>query len=48
MWLSIHPALTLALWLFEHFGLSQLALPIRTLILVAFGEPARDDAGSAA
>lgn len=29
MWLSIYPALTLALWLFEHLGLSQLALPLR-------------------
>ncbi|MGP4014975.1 hypothetical protein [Saccharopolyspora sp. 5N708] len=35
MWLSIYPALTLALWLFEHFGLSRLALPLRTLILTA-------------
>ncbi len=33
MWVSIYPALTLALWLFEHLGLSQLALPLRTLIL---------------
>jgi antibiotic biosynthesis monooxygenase (ABM) superfamily enzyme len=35
MWLSIYPALTLALWLFEHLGFSQLALPLRTLILTA-------------
>ncbi|GAA2806139.1 hypothetical protein GCM10010470_46750 [Saccharopolyspora taberi] len=33
MWLSIYPALTLALWLFEQLGLSQLALPLRTLVL---------------
>jgi antibiotic biosynthesis monooxygenase (ABM) superfamily enzyme len=35
MWLSIYPALTLALWLFEQVGLSQLALPLRTLVLTA-------------
>ncbi|CAM04198.1 hypothetical protein A8924_5316 [Saccharopolyspora erythraea NRRL 2338] len=40
MWLSIYPALTLALWLFEQFGLSQLALPLRTLVLTAVLVPA--------
>ena len=40
MWLSIYPALTLALWLFEHLGFSQLALPLRTLILTAVLVPA--------
>lgn len=33
MWVSIYPALTLALWLFEVLGLSQLTLPLRTFIL---------------
>lgn len=33
MWLAIYPALTLALWLFEHLGLWQLPLPLRALIL---------------
>lgn len=40
MWLSIYPALTLALWLFEHLGFSQLALLLRTLILTAVLVPA--------
>ncbi len=35
MWLAIYPALTLTLWLLEHFGLWQLALPLRTLVLTA-------------
>lgn len=38
MWLAIYPALTLALWLFEHLGL-RLALPLRTLILTAILVP---------
>jgi hypothetical protein len=29
MWLAIYPALTLTLWLLEHLGLRQLALPLR-------------------
>ncbi|WP_207630429.1 MULTISPECIES: hypothetical protein [unclassified Actinopolyspora] len=40
MWLSIYPALILVLWLFERFGLSQLALPLRTLVLTAVLVPA--------
>ena len=40
MWLAIYPALTLALWLLEHLGLRQLALPLRTLVLTAVLVPA--------
>ncbi len=40
MWLAIYPALTLSLWLFEQFGLSRLALPLRTLLLTAALVPA--------
>jgi hypothetical protein len=40
MWLSIYPALTLALWLFERVGFLQLALPLRTLILTVVLVPA--------
>jgi antibiotic biosynthesis monooxygenase (ABM) superfamily enzyme len=40
MWLAIYPALTLTLWLLEHLGLGQLALPLRTLVLTAVLVPA--------
>lgn len=40
MWLSIYPALTLTLWLFEFVGLSHLALPLRTLVLTVVLVPA--------
>lgn len=40
MWLSIYPALTLTLWLFEVVGLSHLALPLRTLVLTVVLVPA--------
>jgi hypothetical protein len=39
MWLAIYPALTLTLWLLEHLGLRQLALPLRTLVLTAVLAP---------
>jgi antibiotic biosynthesis monooxygenase (ABM) superfamily enzyme len=38
IWLAIYPALTLALWVFEHLSL-RLALPLRTLILTAILVP---------
>ncbi len=34
-WLAIYPTITLALWLFQQFGLLALPLALRTLVLTA-------------